>query len=343
MIIDLQKFIKEEKRYWKELERMLDVIENEPAHRMNLEQVKRFHYLYQRTSADLAKIMTFSSEPEIHQYLESLIARSYGNIHEIRKKAHRLSPFHWFFNTFPQTFRRHRRAFYLSLIITFCGFLFGGFAISFDPDAKEVILPYAHLQGDPSERVAHEEKAGDDHLQGIKMTGAAWYMTHNTKVSVFVMALGITWGIGTLILLFYNGIILGAVALDYILAHETAFLVAWLFPHGVVEIPAVLLAGQAGFVLAYALIGWGERVSLRMRLRKISKDLITLIGGVALMLMWAGFVESFISQYHEPVLPYPFKIGFGVVELIILILFLSISGSNIRRKHAERKDKYHPH
>jgi uncharacterized membrane protein SpoIIM required for sporulation len=335
MIIDLQRFIETEKNYWSELERMLDVIENEPAQRMNVEQVKRFHYLYQRTSADLAKIMTFSSEPEIHQYLESLIVRSYGNIHEIRKRAHRLSPLNWFFKTFPQTFRRHSRAFYLSLIITFCGFLFGGFAISLDSDAKGVILPFAHLQGDPSERVAHEETLKDDHLQGIKMTGTAWYMTHNTKVSIFVMALGITWGIGTILLLFYNGIILGAVTLDYVLAHETEFLVAWLFPHGVVEIPAVLLAGQAGFVLAYALIGWGERSSLRMRLRKISGDLITLIFGVALMLLWAGFVESFISQYHEPVLPYPFKIGFGVVELIVLTLFFSLSGRDWRRGHAD--------
>jgi uncharacterized membrane protein SpoIIM required for sporulation len=343
MIIDLQKFIKEENRYWAELERMLDVLESEPEHRMNVDQVRRFHYLYQRTSADLAKIMTFSSEPEIRSYLESLIVRAYGNIHETRKKAHRLSPINWFFNTFPQTFRRHRRAFYLSLIITLCGFVFGGFAISFDPDAKEIILPFAHLQGDPSDRVAEEERAEDDHLQGIKMTGAAWYMTHNTKVSVFVMALGITWGIGTLMLLFYNGIIIGAVSLDYVLAHETEFLMAWLFPHGVVEIPAVLLAGQAGFVLAYALIGWGERVSLRMRLRKISKDLITLISGVALMLIWAGFVESFISQYHEPVVPYSFKIGFGVVELIVLTLFLTVSGRNLWRRHAERKDKYPPY
>jgi uncharacterized membrane protein SpoIIM required for sporulation len=336
MIIDLQKFIEAEKNCWSELERMLDVIENEPAHSMNVEQVKRFHYLYERTSADLAKIMTFSSEPEIHQYLESLVVRAYGNIHEIRKKAHRLSPLNWFFKTFPQTFRRHRRAFYLSLVITFCGFLFGGFAISLDPDAKEVILPFAHLQGDPSERVAHEETPKDDQLQGIKMTGAAWYMTHNTKVSIFVMALGISWGIGTLLLLFYNGVIIGAITLDYVLAHETEFLVAWLFPHGVVEIPAVLLAGQAGFVLAYALIGWGERSSLRMRLRKVSGDLITLICGVALMLLWAGFVESFISQYHEPVLPYPFKIGFGVVELVVLTLFLSLSGREWRRNRANR-------
>ena len=45
------------------------------------------------------------------------------------------------------------------------------------------------------------------------------------------------------------------------------------------------------------------------------------------MLVWAGLVEAFLSQYHEPVIPYELKIGFGVVELILLILFLSRSGS----------------
>ena len=45
-------------------------------------------------------------------------------------------------------------------------------------------------------------------------------MTHNTKVSILTLALGLTWGVGTLIMLFYNGVILGAVALDYVLAGE---------------------------------------------------------------------------------------------------------------------------
>ena len=72
---------------------------------------------------------------------------------------------------------------------------------------------------------------------------------------------------------------MGAVVLDYILAGETAFLAGWLLPHGVVEIPAILLAGQAGLILAGALIGWGTSVRLKVRLRKISNDLVTLIGG----------------------------------------------------------------
>jgi uncharacterized membrane protein SpoIIM required for sporulation len=127
-------------------------------------------------------------------------------------------------------------------------------------------------------------------------------------------------------MLFYNGVTLGAVAVDYVLAGETPFLLGWLMPHGVIEIPAILLAGQAGIVLAGALIGWGKPISLRMRLRKISKDLATLIFGVALMLVWAGIVEAFFSQYHEPVLPYSIKIAFGAFELIILALFLGRAG-----------------
>lgn len=333
MIIDLKNFTDTEKSYWSELEKMLNKMESEPEYRMAVEEVKRFHYLYQRTSADLAKMMTFSSEPEIHRYLESLTARAYANIHEIRGKPHRLSPLKWFFFTLPRTFRRHIRAFCLSVAITLAGFAFGGIAISFDPDAKDIILPFAHLQGSPSERVAQEENASADRLENIKMTGAAWYMTHNTKVSIFVMALGITWGIGTVIVLFYNGVILGAVALDYFLAHESEFLVAWLSPHGVIEIPAVLIAGQAGLVLANALVGWGKRSSVRTRLRGMSGDLITLVFGVAIMLLWAGFVEAFISQYHEPVIPYSIKTGLGVVELLLLILYLSGSGKGIKNTH----------
>jgi uncharacterized membrane protein SpoIIM required for sporulation len=118
-------------------------------------------------------------------------------------------------------------------------------------------------------------------------------------VAILTLALGLTWGIGTLIMLFYNGIILGAVAVDYVMAGQTSFLLGWLLPHGAVEIPAILLAGQAGILLAGALIGWGKPISLRMRLRKISNDLVTLISGVALMLVWAGIIEAFFSQYHE--------------------------------------------
>ena len=332
MIIDLPAFLSAERAYWAELESLLDRMEADPAFRLRLEQAKRFHYLYERTAADLAKLATFASEPELRRHLEALVARAYGEIHETREKPHRLAPLDWFFHTFPRTFRRHLQAFWLAVGITIVGSAFGGFAVALDPEAKAVIMPFPELLGDPGERVAREESAGWDRLEGVKGRFSTFLMTHNTKVSIFTLALGMSWGVGTILILFYNGVILGAVATDYVLAGQTRFLVGWLLPHGSFEIPAILIAGQAGLLLGRTLLGRGDRAPLRARLRGVSRDLVTLIFGVAVLLVWAGLVEAFFSQYHEPVLPYWVKITFGLIELAVLSLFLAKSGSRSERE-----------
>ena len=335
MIIDLDKFLRDERPHWSELEAFLNRMSGDPDRTLGLTDVRRFHYLYQRTSADLAKIMTFASAPDVTRYLESLVERAYGEIHETRERPHRVSPLDWFFRVFPTTVRRHRRALWPAVAIFLAGMLFGGLAVSLDPEAKSALMPWPHLRAGPTERVQEEEGAEEDRLEGLKGGFSSKLMTHNTKVSIMTMAMGMTWGLGTVILLFTNGVILGAVALDYILAGETLFLLGWLLPHGAVEIPSILLAGQAGLVLAGALIGWGESTTIRSRLRQVSRDLVTLILGVALMLVWAGIVEAFLSQYHEPVLPYELKIGFGVVELGLLFWFFTRSGSGRARRSGD--------
>jgi hypothetical protein len=65
---------------------------------------------------------------------------------------------------------------------------------------------------------------------------------------------------------------------------------------------------------------------MRTRFREISGDIVTLAGGFACLLVWAGIIEAFLSQYHEPVIPYAGKIAFGVLELLLLFLFLTRSG-----------------
>jgi uncharacterized membrane protein SpoIIM required for sporulation len=179
---------------------------------------------------------------------------------------------------------------------------------------------------DPAERVRHEEQSKQDRLEGHKGAFSAQLMTHNTQVSITTMALGMTWGVGTVVVLFYNGVILGGIVFDYLRAGQGQFLAGWLLPHGSIEIPAILIAGQAGLVLAGALIGWGGRTPLAHRMRAIGPDLVTLIFGVAVLLVWAGFIESFLSQYHEPVIPYVLKILFGGIELGVLTVFLAYSG-----------------
>lgn len=331
MIVDLARFLKNERPFWDELGEYLDQLEHTPGWVMSMEEVQRFHWLYERAAADLGRITTFSAEPETRRFLETLVARAYGEIHETRRGGRQLRPLEWVFKTLPGTFRTHVAEFRMALVITLVGVVFGAGALAFDPGAKQVIMPFSHLLGDPSDRVAEEEQAVVDRMAGAKSTFSATLVTHNTRVSILALALGISWGVGSIVLLFYNGVILGAVVFDYMRAGEASFLFGWLLPHGAIEIPAILIAGQAGLVLAKAMIGSRQSVPIGMRLRKVGGDLVTLIFGVALLLVWAGFVESFLSQYHEPVIPYAAKTAFGCVELVLLYLFLTRSGKEERK------------
>ena len=100
---------------------MLERLEADPDRQMPLEEVQRFHLLYQKVSADLGRVATFASEPELKRYLESLTARAYGEIHETRERGARFRPVHWFAIEFPRAFRRQFGAFLVSLIITIVG------------------------------------------------------------------------------------------------------------------------------------------------------------------------------------------------------------------------------
>ncbi len=326
MILDLERFLAAERPGWLELEAQLERLESDPHRRLTLPELRRFHYLYQRASADLAEVQSFSSEPELRRYLEALVSRAYGESHEVRGLGSRLPLRRFFAQDFPRAFRRHLRAFALAVAVTAAGSLFGGLAIALDVGAKQALVPFGHLAGDPSQRVAEEEGAHEDRLTGRKASFSSMLMTHNTRVAVFCLALGLTWGLGTLVLLFYNGVILGAIAVDYVAAGQTSFLLGWLLPHGAIEIPAFLLAGQAGLILASALLGRGDSSAVATRLRDARPDLVVLISGVAVMLIWAGLVEAFLSQYHEPALPYAFKIAFGLTEITALALYLRFAG-----------------
>jgi uncharacterized membrane protein SpoIIM required for sporulation len=327
VIIDVPRFLIEEQKYWSELEEQLDRMEREPTAQLTLEQARRFHYLYQRACADLVKMQTSAHEPAVCAYLESLVARAYSEIYESRARiVDGPKKILAAFGAFPRAFRRHLQAFSLSFVLTLAGGMFAAGALYFDSAAKAVIMPFPQLQGSPKERVRQEEKGESNRLEGNRAGFSAFLMTHNIQVSVSTLSLGITGGIGTAIMVFYNGAVLGAVATDYIRAGEGVFLLGWLLPHGVIEIPAALIAAQGGFVLAGAWLGGNRRKSLVGRLRDVSRDLVILISGAAVLLVWAGLVEAFFSQYHEPTLPYSVKIAFGCVELLALAFYLFVVG-----------------
>ncbi len=322
MIVDLQRFVASERPYWDRLEERLRRLEIQPGKSMTLEEIEEFYLLYQRAGAALVKVKPLRSEDGLKRYLEWLVGRAYAEVHESRQSTgFRLGRL--LARAVPEAFRRRSKYFLLSVAATLTGMVFGAGALALSRDSKDVLMPFSHLQQRPSERVAKEMKERGQALAGRKARFSAQLMTHNIRVTMFVLALGVTFGLGSIVLLFYNGVILGSVAFDYIADGQAVFLLGWLLPHGSVEIPAILVGGQAALLLGHAMMGWGSRESRAERLRSVAPDLATLAVGASAMLVWAGLVEAFFSQYHEPVIPYGVKIAFGAIQLVLLFVYLA--------------------
>lgn len=331
MILDVEKFVEREQVYWDELKNMLDALERRSAP-LTVMQLKRLYYLYDRVSGGLVKLSTFSGEPQLRAYLESLVSRTYCYIHtEKRRFSFRRLNFANFTQAFPRVFRRNIVAFYISCAVAMGGAVFGGLAIALDSQAKDAIIPaqFSYLKQSPAARVKAEEQGkGSKKISQVHSTFAAYLMANNIKVSIACLALGLTFGIGSMLMIFYNGLLLGAIFTEYCLGGETIFLLGWLMPHGVIEIPAFIIAGQAGVILGNCLLKPGG--SRKNALRAKTYDLAVLICGIAVLLVWAGIVESFMSQYHEPIIPYWFKIAFGTVEFSVFCWFMFFYGSGFQ-------------
>lgn len=336
MILDLKQFVQKERPTWEALERQLTKLESPAYKAQGVDASWHLRQLISRTSSDLVRLRTYASDPELELYLEQLLARAHSAMNPPgRSRIRFVGLIMMLLTGFPKALRRHFKYLVISTTVFLLGSAVGGGFVFMDSEAKGIVMPFSHLLQNPEDRVADEETEDLSPDSESKAVFSAQLMTHNIRVSFFVFAAGFIFGIGTLYLLFYNGIILGAVVVDYVVAGQTTFLVGWLLPHGSVEIPAVLIAGQAGLLLGSSILGtgkFGKGMSIGDRIRFIREDLLLLLGGICMLLVWAGIVEAFLSQTHEPAIPYAVKIGIGLIELALLALYLLFAGKGVARE-----------
>jgi uncharacterized membrane protein SpoIIM required for sporulation len=326
VILNLERFQMQARPRWEKLESLLTALEGRPDRRMESVEAEQLQDLYAKAAADLNRVTHGALAPELRQYLERLVARAYAELYFAPPRRSELwQPRRWFriFTAFPEAFRRQFRYFALAVLATVLGCTLGGLAVHYDPAAVDVLLPADYLRN-PAQRVLEEQK-GERQQFNSAQTEAAFsgqLIRHNVQVALLAAALGVTFGIGTALLLFENGVLLGAVAVHYTQQGFGLFMTAWLLPHGVFEIPSILIAGQAGFYLARLLLHRSEDRDIRKSMR----EWLVLVAGLAMMLVWAGIMEAFFSQHHAPVLPYGFKVAVAAAELVLLTMYLLLIG-----------------
>jgi len=299
VILDLERFQAQAGPRWRALESLLAALENRPDRRLNPAEGEQLQELYAQTATDLNRVTHGALAHELRQYLERLVARAYAELYYAPPMRSEIwQPRRWLriLTAFPETFRKQSRYFVLAMLITLLGCALGGLAVRYDPASVDVLLPADYLRN-PGPRVHEEEQGQGRHLDSAQTEGTA-------------------------LLLFENGVLLGAVAVHYTQRGFGLFMTAWLLPHGVFEIPSILIAGQAGFYLARLLLHRREDRDVRQSMR----EWLVLVAGLAMMLVWAGIMEAFFSQHHAPVLPYAFKVAVAAAELVLLTIYLLLIG-----------------
>jgi uncharacterized membrane protein SpoIIM required for sporulation len=119
-------------------------------------------------------------------------------------------------------------------------------------------------------------------------------MTNNLGVAFTTFAAGITGGLGTIYMMVFNGLLIGVIGTACWLSGMSLQLWSFVAPHGVLELPAIFIAGGAGLRLAYGLLFPGF-LSRRESLARAGTESVKLLIGVVPILVIAGVIEAFVS------------------------------------------------
>lgn len=325
---DVNRFVEERTPVWTRLEHVLRRVEQEGLGSLQLAGARELSKLYRAVSSDLIRARTEQVNASVVDYLNDIVARAYAIIHGAPANTERRI-LHFFTQGFPRLFRKEWRAVALSGAILMAGAAVGAAFVAVDPHALGALIPEMHQAHTPGERVGVEEQTGGKSSAHDAAAFSGWLFTHNIKVSFVVFALGITFGVGTAALLFYNGVPLGALAMQYHDAGLGTFFWAWILPHGIPELTEVAVAGGAGLIVARGLWLPGRR-RRRDALTIEARTAAQLVLGGMPILVLAGVIEGTVSQIHEPTLPYAAKLAFAALIGAGLYYYLLMSGREPR-------------
>jgi uncharacterized membrane protein SpoIIM required for sporulation len=318
------RYLEQREAEWSRLERMLGQIEHQGVGTLSMGEARRFARLYRRVSSDLAVARSSPVQDGLSDYLNDLVARAYAVMHaETRAPAPSLRKF--LLVDFPRRFRREWRLVAVAAAIMLAGAVTGALCVARDPFALGALIPPDHQAYTPAERVQREALEEGKRLGDDAAAFSGWLFTHNMEVSLLVLALGLTFGLGTLCLLFFNGVPLGALAMQYHLAGQDPFFWAWILPHATAELTVVWIAGGAGLVIARGLWFPGRHTRTAAVAREAREATLLALGALPLLAV-AGAIEATISQMHPPVLPYAAKLVFAVGLAAVIAAFLTRAG-----------------
>jgi uncharacterized membrane protein SpoIIM required for sporulation len=259
--------------------------------------------------------------------LNKLVMRLYRELYRYRTDS-RLNFYGFFLRDFPLAIYRHRYFIGLALLVFLLPALIAGSWVYIDENAVYSVLDGPDVRGieqmyDPAaDKLGREREADTD----VYMFG--FYIQNNISVAFRCFAGGLLAGIGTLLVLFFNGLYIGSIAghltrLDFV---DTFY--PFVVGHGSFELTAIVFSGAAGLKLGYSILNPGQFSRLNS-LRLAGRDAIPMLYGIVLMLVIAAFMEAFWSSNASLAINLKYTVG---AICWLLVLLYSFSGKRFESR-----------
>lgn len=317
--MDIQRLLRRYRTDWKELEELLGVFSKTPG-RIESAHIRRLTRLYKKTSSHLSLIQTRYPQDELTGYLNRLVTEAHHTLYrEKHRSAKQLSGF---FRSYLFGMLSRRRSFIGAAALLFAlGALSGFAAVLTDPGNLYAVLPQqiaGHV--DPA-RTGKGLEAAPHAIISTQI------MTNNIRVAVLAFVSGITFGIWTVYLLAFNGLLVGALAAVYWKAGESYLFWAYILPHGVIELTAIFIAGGAGLYMGYRMFVPGSR-PWKLQLLQSAKESVQLLLCTVPLFVAAGIIEGYITP---SALSLEAKYAVAVLTLLVLAAYCLYGSMQAKR------------
>ncbi|HLX36457.1 MAG TPA: stage II sporulation protein M [Candidatus Binataceae bacterium] len=281
------------------LEALLDRAEQSSGH-LSFDDVRQLAHLYRLSSAQLAVLRSRGRDPESMRHLNALCVRAYTHL-QVAPPKRDTQVKQFYLARFPATLAATAWLQGVVAIVMIMGALSGAVIVAQNPTNIYAAIPSAMYPADDLERLVTSHTDREKFLArtpiafGFKSVFSASLFVHNTGIGFLSFATGILAAVPTIILVFYNGITLGAFAWIFSRDDLWPMFWAWLLPHAIPELLAVTLCSTAGLLIGTAVLAPGRR-GVAVALREAATPALELVTASVPLFVIAATLESFLRQ-----------------------------------------------
>jgi uncharacterized membrane protein SpoIIM required for sporulation/uncharacterized RDD family membrane protein YckC len=313
-----ERFAARKERRWREFDALLTRATRDGLDHLGADELLDFAARYREIAADLARARTYGATARVVGRLERSVGAGHNMLYRAERQGWR--------RAWAVLGRECPAAVIYAWRYVLVGFLLfavpaaAGYAfIRERPELAVELLPDQLLQRADAgaERVAQGEKYFEAN-PGARPFVATFIISNNVRIAFMCFAGGVFFGVGSLVLLAYNGLAIGTISGHFANVGLLGYLLEFIVGHGVLELFAIWVAGAAGFMLGKSLVAPG-RITRSDALVVNGRIAVRMVGAATLLLLLAGVIEGFISAGEKDLL---FRLTVSGASVLVLVAYL---------------------